>query len=130
MDPLRDMNVVNQEILLIDLDFIEQMIIELETIIKIQKLGGEYTHFQYRTLKKVWEFISGMINLRGVPISVWYTIKGSIRPETSEKLLRSKSQFERSKIPTICSGYPIRLGKWDTREREYLSSLHVLFYWV
>jgi hypothetical protein len=73
------------------------------------KMGAEFLAFQHRTLLKAWEFVAGRI--RPIP--------------DSDKLKKPRPKYKRSRVPKLCTGSPIRYGKWDRKEREILSEYDV-----
>lgn len=108
LDAVRDLRVVNQEILLMDIDTLEHALIHIETI-KFDKLGAELLQFQYSTIIKAWQFMAGRI-----------------RPEPdSDKMKKPRPRYRRSRLPKVCTGSAIRHGRWERREREVLESFNV-----
>jgi ribosome-binding ATPase YchF (GTP1/OBG family) len=120
-DPLRDLQMVEQELLQMDLYKVETVLSEVEFIL-VANPHTETLVFQQETLVKVWEHIAGEI--RPVPI-----------PPTRKKGMKGLV-VNRAKLPNHCSGLPVRLGNWDSQQREVIlfckvtphALLLVLFY--
>ncbi len=70
---------------------------------------GEYIQFQRTTYVKIWEWLCG-----------------EKRVEDEKKRGKMKDRIlYRTRLPKSCKGTLIRLGHWDVRERELISTLHV-----
>lgn len=70
---------------------------------------GEYIQFQRTTYVKIWEWLCG-----------------EKRVEDEKKRGKMKDRIlYRTRLPKSCKGTLVRLGHWDVRERELISTLHV-----
>eukprot|EP01038_Epipyxis_sp_PR26KG_P006277 gene6277-8644_t len=107
IDPVRDINIVNQEILLMDLFKVEQSIMEIEEIL-FSSEGGEFIQFQHMTLVKAWSVLAG--DNRPTP------------DRTFSKKSAAKNRSKKPKIPAKCYGIALRFAKWDHQEALILNS--------
>eukprot|EP01040_Poterioochromonas_malhamensis_P013006 gene13006-14262_t len=107
-DPIRDLEMVEQELLLMDLFEIEKKIMELDSLFP-EINPGEYIQFQRTTYVKLWEWLCG-----------------EKRVEDEKKRGKMKDRIlYRTRLPKSCKGTLVRLGHWDVRERELISTLHL-----
>eukprot|EP01032_Pedospumella_encystans_P009083 gene9083-10725_t len=102
VDPLKDLSIVNKEILYYDLDLIEAALTDLETI-KHREFGGDYLTYQMNTLLKAWAVVAG-----------------STRP-VKEPLPRKAQSSKKLRPPLRVNGIPLRYGSWDFSERALLA---------
>lgn len=107
VDPIRDLEIVNQELLVFDLHTIESELTNIENI-KQRGMGGAHLQYQFDTLCKAWEVIAGSPR--------------PIRP----KIFKKTATFKRLKLPPRCEGCSLRFASWDYAERQILAEYNLL----
>jgi len=105
VDPIRDLRIIHNEILMHDLRKVEEVLIGIDDII-FKGDGGRYLLFKYETLIKLWNALAG------IP-----------RPDPVRD--RRKRVIERF-FPEKCDGKSVSACDWDNNELEYVSSLKLL----
>eukprot|EP01039_Chlorochromonas_danica_P010346 gene10344-11454_t len=111
IDPLRDFKMIEQELLQMDLNRVETVLSELESVLAAAPMSEALT-YQQETLVKFWEFLAG--TKRPTPL-----------PPRRRKGMKTMS-INRVTLPELCQGLPIRLGHWDNQQREILQFCNLL----
>lgn len=93
VDPVRDIATVNQELMMADLQVIEHKLNEIiEELDNPAKAVGKERKYEYATLLAAYELLYG-----------------NVRLEISKRDRKAGIKF----FPKLCSGQPLRYGKWD-----------------
>lgn len=100
-DPLTDLLAIEQELLQMDLHRIETALSEIEGLLTAFP-HTEALVFQADTLTRLWEHVSGIT--RAAPLAS-----------------RKRTAVNRAKLPDRCLGQPVRLGTWDSQQREVVT---------
>jgi ribosome-binding ATPase YchF (GTP1/OBG family) len=108
VDPVRDAEAINQNLLMADLYKIEKLIKDLyskhDELVYDHQPVGKNNKWLLWTLLRAWHWIVGYDRKE-------YEIKGKIR--------------KHDPCPTKCDGWPLRLGEWNSVETEMLNSLNL-----
>lgn len=120
IDPVREMNIVNHEVMMSDLDRLEKAIQSLEPVIRnIQ--GGLEAKLERETLIEAWEYLAGCSRPFTLhPEETVTSPKKTYLPKKESKIIPTFT------MPTICSGYPLRLKHWTTRQIDLLEKYKLL----
>jgi hypothetical protein len=148
-DPLRDLKYVEQEMMLKvwnnlsypnisiigqkDLYKLEKQLMEVEHIMRIDDtcMRSEHIQLVYMTLQKLWEFVAGEKRPKPPHESKFKMSKSLYRtkmPKSCEGThieIRCGKFLSYSNICYLFTGRPIRLGKWNSPEREIIRELQV-----
>lgn len=90
---------------------IEKQLIDLEYILVMDDHANQSEH---------------MLFLHDLFIRLWEFLAGEKRPKQPNKSkFKMQKNLYRTKMPKICKGLPIRLGKWNTLERDTISTFKV-----
>ncbi|RYG66589.1 hypothetical protein EON64_09425 [archaeon] len=111
VDPLRDLVALEQEMLLMDLYRVEAALGEVELSLAYFPATELLTQ-QHESLLKLWEFLAG-------------APRPSPLPPSKKKGAKGLSTL-RVRIPERCTGLPLRLGTWDSAQRELIQFLRLL----
>lgn len=107
VDPVRDMIIVNQELMLADIEIIDAEIAKLLDIIEEKKaLVGQKTLHECETMKRAYAVLSGFQ-----------------RPEVQDKK-RKKGDPPPRYVPTVCRGIFLSQASWDANEVAYLNTFN------
>lgn len=106
VDPIRDLRIVQNEILMKDLRKVEDSIVAIEDTVFIGE-GGKYLSFELETLIKAWKALAG------IP-----------RPDTVRD--KKKRVVGERLFPDRCEGIPLLSHAWENNEIELLPKFQFL----
>ena len=110
VDPCRDAELINQELLMCDLKQIE------DRLLYLYKLHDELHHDHQPVGKNhKWE--------KWTLLRAWHWLVGRDRKEYD---LKGGKMRQHDPCPTRCEGWALRLGEWDAMECEVLDGMRLL----
>jgi hypothetical protein len=126
IDPVRDMHVMNHELMMYDLLNIEHLIGSIEPIIRGNQAGLELK-LERETLIEAWEFLAGIER----PNTLHPNDGGPIpkaKPKKSGFTMKrdfSEAPPPTFAMPTHCYGFPLRLKTWTRRQIDLMEKSYV-----